>query len=259
MTVAASPVEWFREAFNEEYRLVYAARTNEQAQDETACIVRALGIQTGDRVLDLCCGHGRHLQAFRQRGLSAVGLDLSLPLLREFRDSFASGAADIVQGDMRRLPFDGCFDVVVNFFTSFGYFEFEIDHQRVVHELAGTLKPKGRFSLDLMNAARAVRTLVPTTERQVAGFTVIENRRYDKLRRRIEKDVTLRDTRGETAKSYTESVRVFSTDEITALLANAGLRVDRLLGDFTDAPYHDDSARMIILGSKPPSSRVALS
>ena len=57
-----------------------------------------------------------------------------------------------VAGDMRRLPFKGeSFDWVLNFFTSFGYFERERENFRVLEEIVRVLVPEGRFLIDLMN------------------------------------------------------------------------------------------------------------
>ena len=48
-----------------------------------------------------------------------TGLDYSRELLAAARDALGPEAA-LVRGDMRALPFDGVFDAVTGFFTSFG-------------------------------------------------------------------------------------------------------------------------------------------
>ena len=45
----------------------------------------------------------------------------------------------------------GSFDWVLNFFTSFGYFERERENFRVLEEIVRILAPGGRFLIDLMN------------------------------------------------------------------------------------------------------------
>lgn len=259
--------DWFREAFKDDYRLLYSARTVDEARAEVERIVKELGISSRDRVLDLCCGHGRHLEAFRKLGIPITGVDLSMPLLAAYgEDGGGEDTEDtgrrpsLVRADMRALPFFESFDVVVNFFTSFGYFEAEEDHALAAKELAGALRPGGRFSMDLMNPEAAIRSLNPHTERRVEGFDIVERRRYDAKSRRIEKHTELRYRPGSerpndeppgSRRSYHESVRVFSSSEITELLRRTGLRVERILGDFSGALYDVASPRLIVLGRKP--------
>ena len=60
-----------------------------------------------------------------------------------------------------RLPFgDRVFDYVFNLFTSFGYFADLGEHLTVVHNVAQSLKPGGRFVIDYLNVARAENHLV---------------------------------------------------------------------------------------------------
>ncbi len=249
---------WFRKHFNEDYRIIYAGRNQEEADVEAARVVKELGIRPGERVLDLCCGHGRHLTALAKHGVRAVGVDLSMALLRQIPPTGATpGGKRAVCADMRALPFAGSiagrihgFSAVVNFFTSFGYFETDDENFLAVCEVARVLEPGGRFSLDLMNAGPAVRSLEPRTERRAGSFRVIEERRYDAARRRIEKRITIGQDGSSHARDYFESVRVYSPDEIASLLAAAGLEATRMLGDFAGRPHDPGSPRMIVLGRK---------
>ena len=152
---------------------------------------------------------------------------------------------------MRSLPFAPAFDVVVNFFTSFGYFESESEHRQTLRQIAAALKPGGRFSVDLMNPQAAISTLQPLTERTVDRLEIVERRRYDAQRRRIEKQVTLKHPDWREAKAYTESVRVFWRDEVEPLIESAGLRLEKVLGDFDGRLLTEDAPRMILLGKKP--------
>jgi SAM-dependent methyltransferase len=90
----------------------------------------------GARVLDLGAGTGRIGGAFVEAGDAYIGVDLSLPMLRQFR---ASGA-DLVQAAGEQLPFqDSVFDVALLMHILSGL----PDRRRVLEEVRRVLKPGG--------------------------------------------------------------------------------------------------------------------
>ena len=154
---------------------------------------------------------------------------------------------------MRSLPFaDSTFDWVLNFFTSFGYFEGERENFRVLEEVVRILRPGGRFLIDLLNPGPAIRTLRPADRSEVEGRTVEIERWYDPARRRVNKRIRV-SSGSEAQRSYLESVRLYSVDEVTIGLRWAGLEVTDRYGNFEGEDYNDDSERLILVASKPTS------
>ena len=135
---------WPELAFSELYSDLYSHRDDESARRETDMLLDLLGCEGSARILDAACGDGRHLASLLSRGLDAFGIDLSPSLLRR-----AAGrgqlAGRLARADMRSIPFVGSFDIVVNMFTSFGYFLRDEDNRAVVLQLAGCLVPEGRL------------------------------------------------------------------------------------------------------------------
>lgn len=246
---SASPA-WFRTHFNEDYLVIYSGRSQEQADQEVDFVIRQLGIRTEETVLDLCCGFGRHLDALRRRDISAVGVDLSPSLLAIARERLR---VPLVCADMRMLPFTGGgagFHALVNFFTSFGYFETARDNIEAAREMARVLRPGGRFSIDLMNREPAIAGLIPRSERRKGEIHIVEERSFNERRSRIEKSIRVTDLRSGVERSYFESVRVYSPAEIRDLLGTAGLAVERLFGSFRGEPFGPESPRMIVTGRR---------
>ena len=86
--------DWYTEFFNEDYMKIYSERLSQEATEREAMfVVGALGLQDGDRVLDLACGHGRHAVALAQRGMVATGQDLNEDYLRMAREDAARGGS----------------------------------------------------------------------------------------------------------------------------------------------------------------------
>jgi SAM-dependent methyltransferase len=239
--------DWYREWFGEEYLALYPHRDEEEARKAVDLVVRSLDLSRGP-VLDLACGAGRHLREFARRGIVAAGLDLSSTLLREGKA--AAPGLMTVQGDMRYLPFaDGSFGLVVNFFTSFGYFAEPEDDRRVLNEIHRVLRSNGRFMLDFLNAERVRHNLVSEDERIVDGRRVTQTRRLEDGGRIVVKQIRIAPTEaGRPESIFHERVRLYSPAELASLLRAAGLEPEATFGDYSGAPACSDCPRYILLG-----------
>lgn len=235
---------WYKEWFGEEYLELYSHRDESEAEAHVDFVVRRLGDRKPRAVLDLACGAGRHTAVLRRRGYRTLGIDLSLTLLARM------GPLPHVAGDMRCLPFaDGSFDWVLNFFTSFGYFEQEHENFQVLREIGRILPPGGRFLIDLLNPPHALRTLKPDEVQTLEGRRVEIERWYDAAKQRINKRIRVQ-APGGPARAFLESVRIYQPDEVTLGLQQAGLEVSGLFGNFQGDSYERDSERLIIVGLK---------
>lgn len=238
---------WYRQHFNEDYRTLYAARNEEEAETQAAFAAERLEITARDTVLDLCCGHGRHLEAFARRSIRAAGVDLSLALLAE---AARRETGPLFRADMRRLPFtDGCFTVLVNFFTSFGYFDSEEENLSVIEEISRVLSPNGRFLIDLINPLGAT-SPIPESLREEGAFEIREERWFDERTLRINKRINLLDKASGESRRYQESVRVYGLEELLSILSPSGLEVERVCGDFEGGEFDTGSPRMVLYGAR---------
>ncbi|HVS02525.1 MAG TPA: class I SAM-dependent methyltransferase [Thermoanaerobaculia bacterium] len=236
---------WYRESFGEEYLELYAHRDRGEAARHVAFLEELFGDRRPRAVLDLACGAGRHTAALRARGYRALGVDLSLTLL-----ALGDGLPRVA-GDMRRLPFaDAAFDWVLNVFTSFGYFESERENFRVLEQIVRVLEPHGGFLIDLMNLDATLAKLKEYELREEPGGRRVEiYRGWDERARRINKRIRVCET-GREPRTFLESVRVYTADEVTIGLRWAGLEVTHLFGSFAGEPYDRDSERLILVGHK---------
>ena len=87
---------WYVESFGEDYLELYRHRNLEEARKAVALAASVLNLRPDVSILDLCCGAGRHIQAMRNRGLAAIGMDLSPVLLGAARR--CAGAVSLVRG-----------------------------------------------------------------------------------------------------------------------------------------------------------------
>ena len=242
--------EWFEQWFGEEYHALYPHRDEEDARRAVALIQRVVPWQSGDAVLDLACGPGRHAAELERLGARVVGFDLSRAMLRRARERTR---APLVRGDMRALPFrPASFRLAVNLFTSFGYFLDDTEHRLVIRQVVEVLAGGGHFVLDYLNAEevrRALQLAVAAQGRSADG----ERRRDVRVTRRIEadgrfviKEIELRDE----GRTFQERVRLYDADELAALFSDAGLRVCARFGDYEGGPVQADAPRVILVGKR---------
>ena len=247
--------DWYKTAFRYDYLRVYPHRNDEEARRQVDFLLECLDIAPPCDVLDLGCGDGRHSLELTRRGYRVTGLDLSGELLERARRRTAEEGLDItfIQGDMRDPPGTSAFDLVVNFFTSFGYFREDEENARVLEAISRSLRPGGWFLMDYLNREYVISTLVPADSRTLGGMEV-EQRRWitgdptaagDHVR--INKHVRIREEG--TERSYDESVRMYTLEELDAMMDRAALKVTQTYGDFDGSPVGNDTPRNILIGS----------
>ena len=242
------PENWYHLSFDALYPIVYAHRTVEAARPETLFSIRETGLGPMDYVLDLCCGSGRHMHHLLEVTPHVVGLDYSSHML-EMAEDLLGTRARLVRADMCCQPFTESFDVVVNYFTSFGYFPTYEANQSVLRGVARILKPRGRFFIDYLNRAWTERHLQQDSRRSVMGFEIHEHRWIDRRAHRINKSTVVA-RNGQEVRDAGESVQLFNKAEFEEILNGSGLRVERFFGNYDGAPHDDSQPRMIAVGRK---------
>ncbi|SDX52628.1 Methyltransferase domain-containing protein [Marininema mesophilum] len=246
-------MSWYEESFGEDYLLVYRHRDNSHAEQEVHEVAKWLDLGEGTSVLDLCCGTGRHSRSLARLGCQVTGIDLSEVLLSHAQSSKEELGIRYVRGDMRELPFtDQSFDAVVNLFTSFGYFVEDEENAKVLKEIQRVIKPGGRFLIDFLNREAVKKNLIPQSERMDGDIRILEERWIDGDF--VCKTIILTKEHGE-KKVYQERVKMYSLEQMEAMIDASGLQIDRVSGDFKGSPYSKDhSQRMIFTGRVPTST-----
>jgi SAM-dependent methyltransferase len=120
-------------------------------------VIAGLGLRSGDRVLDVGCGTGRHAHELARRGIQVHGIDIS----QRFIDLACAGALPLStfeRADARSMAFEAEFDAVICLCQgAFGMMTADGDDGAVVAGLARALKHGGRLALSAFNAYFAVK------------------------------------------------------------------------------------------------------
>jgi SAM-dependent methyltransferase len=245
-------IPWYKAFFGEDYLRIYAPfLPPEKTAREVADIVTLLNLPTGSRILDLCCGHGRHAIPLAQHGYQVTGLDLSEVLLQQAQTEAEASGVKVrwLQSDMKNIPFENEFDAIINVFTSFGYLEKEEEDVQVLQQVYQALKPKGLFLLETVYQPRVMRAFTPHgITRYNDGLIVLEERHIDLLTSRNEVRITMFDPEGERTE-HRHSMRIYTLTELVQMLKSVGLPVQAYYGGLDGSALTMDS-RLVVISQK---------
>ncbi|HSV48177.1 MAG TPA: class I SAM-dependent methyltransferase [Ramlibacter sp.] len=248
---------WFSEEagfFGPWYLAEYAQLLPAQRSlQEVDFIERVLALQPGARILDVPCGHGRHAVELAGRGYAVTGTDINGFFLEQAGATAAGQGVtlSLQQGDMRALAFDAEFDVVLNLFSSIGYFEDDADDQKVFDGIARALVPGGQFFIDFLNREALLRNFKPTELRELPdGTTLLFEREHDLLTGKNIVRRTVTQPGGKPRRIADVAPRQYTTVEIIKMAKAAGLAFRQAWGDFEGGPLTIDSARVLLVFGK---------
>jgi 2-polyprenyl-3-methyl-5-hydroxy-6-metoxy-1,4-benzoquinol methylase len=242
--------EWFEDWFNsKEYLDVYQHRDESDAKLLFELIIKHIEIPIKGKVLDLACGPGRHSLLFARKGFNVTGIDLSENLLRVAESSARKEKLKIqfIKADLRNIELTEKFDLVVNLFTSFGFFEKDEDNFSIFRTTSNLLKPGGYFVFDFLNSAFVESNLIRESSENKLNEKIIQKRRIEGDR--VIKDIIIQ--YNGTVKTFYESVKLYKWAELHGAIQENGLAIKKTFGDFMGSDFMEaTSPRIIIIAQK---------
>lgn len=255
--------DWYEKAFSKQYIEIYRHRNEKEAEKAYPLLERIIegagyGDRAGTRILDLACGAGRYSILLASKGYRVTGVDLSRPLLDEalkkwngLEKESKSGTLELVRSDMRELPFKSSFNLLINMFTSFGYFENDTENMRVIQTIAKHLVSSGRFVIDYLNRDAVIANLEKESESRIGDYRIKQRRWLTKDNLRVEKKVEVINITGDSVLNYTESVRMYDMNQMKTMIEKSNLELIDIFGDYDGMGFSASSPRLILSGRKP--------
>ena len=251
-------LEWFEnESFwKETYDFLFPEKLFMDTRDQIEKILQLVDVR-GSCVLDLCCGPGRFSILLAERGFAVTGVDRSPFLLDQAKMIEKSTDSPIdmipvewVLEDMRRFVRPSSYDLVLNMFTSFGYFEDKNEDLTVLENIFTSLKPGGTLLIDIMGKEILARIFQSSISTVLDDGTVVVQRPeiFDNWSR-IRNDWTI--IRGSRATTFTFQHNIYSGQELKDRMSDAGFESIKLYGDLNGDPYDISAKRLVITGIKP--------
>ncbi len=244
---------WYDDFFTELPNAFWrAAVPPEATAAEIDFLVRVTGLQPGHRVLDVCCGSGRHALPLARLGCRVTGVDVSAEAIAHARRAAEEEAlaADLRIGDVRALPADVQADVAICMGNAFGY----LDHagtQAFLADLARIVVPGGALVLDYGFVAESVLPGIALEEEPmtIGGIEATSVNSYDPVASRWLTEFTFR--RGDEVHRGTSVQHVYTSAEVTRLVVAAGFADVEQYGAVDGSPYRLRSPRLLLVARRP--------
>jgi SAM-dependent methyltransferase len=239
--------QWFESWFNTKYyHILYKNRNDEEAQRFIDNALRQINLHAGAKILDIACGKGRHSKYLNSKGFDVTGIDLSSESIAEASASENEGL-HFFEHDMRKIFRLNYFDLAVNMFTSFGYFDNHNDNYETIHAMASTIKNGGYLLIDFFNSQFVENTLVPKFETVIDGVTFATEKKIENDF--VVKNITVFDNQNEF--HYQEKVQLLTLENFKNYLAKEKLVIQSVLGNYELDEFNlNESPRLIILAQK---------
>jgi len=245
-------MEWFQdeEFWRDLYPYMFPAERLAAACEQVDQILNLSGCSEG-KVLDLCCGPGRHAVEFAKRGLEITGVDGSPFLLDRARERALEAGVMVewVQEDMRRFRRRATFDLACSIFTSFGYFADEEDDLGVLRNVHESLRDGGVFVMELIGKEWLARNWKDSLVTQFPdGCLLLQRPQVREDWKRVENEwVVIKDGR---SRSFRFEHTIYSGRELKDRLEECGFKNVQLHGDLQGSSYGLEARRLVVAACK---------
>lgn len=244
--------EWFQEEdfWKSLYPLLFPCERLEKGALEVERILSLTGISKGE-ALDLCCGPGRHAIALAKLGFQVTAVDITPFLLKKGKELGAREGLEIewIEGDMKSFRREESYDLAVNLFTSFGFFEKEEENRAVLANMFQSLKKRGVAVLDMMGKEILAQRFQETRSRSLPdGSLFIEKNEIIHSWRKVKNHWIL--IKDGAAKERYFHLWIYSAQEMKTMLEDVGFQEIEIYGNLEGAPYDIKAERLILVAKK---------
>ncbi len=241
--------DWFKDWFNSAfYHKLYAHRDEAEAAEFIDNLVTHLKPISHAKMLDVACGKGRHSLQLASKGYDVTGIDLSKESINEALKSEAENVHFFVH-DMRHPFWINYFDIAFNFFTSFGYFDTQREHDNAIKSIVSSLNPNGIFVMDFLNVQYSSSTSIADSQIVIDSTTYTITKWSDE--KHFYKKIIVQDAALPIAMEYIEKVAKFSLEDFTVMFNKQNLKIKEVFGDYSFNKFDKlTSPRLIIVAQK---------
>ena len=237
------------EEFWKEFKnLLFAEEKLESSKDEIEKIIGLADLEQGSKILDMPCGVGRHSVELQKKGFEVVGVDKTSEYIEDARDEDDSGEIEFIRRDMKDFRRENSFDVILNWWNSFGYFEDRKDDRQMLENIHRSLKKDGMLVMDLWSKELAAMNNFSSHWTEVKGIYNLEKGRPKDNWKKVQR-TWIKVEKGKTVK-YTWEQRLYSASELEKLLKKVGFSEVNFYGNVEGDEFNEDADRLVVVADK---------
>lgn len=242
-------MDWFTNEnfWKDMYDWLFPPERFETACQEVEKMIELTGIQSG-HVLDLCCGPGRHTYELAKRGFFVTAVDASEFLLNEAKKRCSQFTnVRFVQADMRDFVEPNRFDLVINMFTSFGYFENQEDNLKVLRNIKKSLREDGKLLMEMASKEIVLKNYRESIISVRGEKMLIERQSFEPGLARMKNDwIVLENGK---YKVYTLKHYLYSAEELKMMLQMCGFNNIAVYGSLSGDLYDLNAKRLVVVSN----------
>jgi len=238
--------KWFQYWFNSPYyHILYSQRNDEEAEFLIDNLTAYLKPPADSRVLDIACGRGRHSVYLQKKGFDVTGIDLSEQNIK-YAKQFEQKHLHFLVHDMRKLGYINYYDISMNLFTSFGYFETEKEHVNALKAFRKSIKDEGTVVIDYFNTQKILKNLTQRETKTVEGieFDIHKYVADGKIIKHIDFEHKSKHF------AFEERVQAFSKEDFERMFEKSGLRIDAVFGNYKLDDFDETKSDRLIMVCK---------
>lgn len=230
--------------------VIFSNKVISAAPQEVEQLLNLLNLEQNARICDLCCGVGRHSLELARRGFQVTSVDRTERYLQEAKKKADAEGLDIqfIREDMRKFRQPNTFDAVINLYTSFGYFDDQIDNRTVLENIYKSLKSAGKLLIELMGKEVLARIFQERDWREEDGVILLEERKvgknWDSMDNRW---IIFKDGK---KHEYRVNHRLYSAVELCDMVSSSGFQQVETYGGLDGSPYDQKAKRLVTAGQK---------
>ncbi|MED2974241.1 class I SAM-dependent methyltransferase [Fictibacillus sp. B-59209] len=226
--------DWYKTYFGKDYwELVeYSCSTIEVTEQELDFLRPLFDKHNVKKVLDLCCGVGRHSNRLAEENFLVTAVDINdetLKLAEKENPQFNKvnyKLDDIRTVDLKTEEYNAALLMQ----TSFGYFS-NSENIDLIKKINSLLAEEGLLIIDIPNRDGMIKNFSDNGWTKINDKYYLVSHQYDYLDNRRITTMKVLDSQGE--NSYYNSIQMYSLAEIKFLLESNGFKVISLFGDFS--------------------------
>lgn len=242
-------IEWFNDWFDDYYLKFYLLNQSEElTKKQVKFIIDVLDLKEGSKVLDICCGTGRHLIEFSKIGIKGVGIDFNKKYIKlANKNKVKDINLKFLNIDARQIDFENEFDAAISIWTSFGYFS-DAENLNLLKKIHKSLKKNGKLLIDLENIYYLLNNLPKERWEKKESEFILERNQLNLRSSRLKTERIIINNKNKF--EYVRDYRIYTLSELEIYSFEAGFKLIKFYGGYEKEELNFSSKRLIVILEK---------